>query len=121
MKRITSYKTRLENVKIAASETAPSWRIRCYNILDALELDFGEPPPHHGMPDDDSYYSFKLDILERENDILRRQAKAADMTLPEMDSYRVKFLQNLLEGQNELIEDLKGRIEMLENVVAKHE
>lgn len=41
---------RIENAQMAASETQPSWKHRCYAIMGALGLDYGDPDWE--MPDD---------------------------------------------------------------------
>jgi hypothetical protein len=53
---------RIENATMAAAETQPSWEHRCYAILSALGLDFGEPTPD--IPEQNGWYAKKMQRLE---------------------------------------------------------
>ncbi|MNU30501.1 hypothetical protein D3C71_190010 [compost metagenome] len=41
--RLADLEARIENAHMAASETQPSWKHRCYAILGALGADYGDP------------------------------------------------------------------------------
>lgn len=41
--RLADLEERIENAHMAASETQPSWKHRCYAILGALGADYGDP------------------------------------------------------------------------------
>ena len=41
--RILELEEMLENAAIAAADTSPSWKHRCYSIMGALGFDYGDP------------------------------------------------------------------------------
>lgn len=59
------YQNKIDNAAQAAAETHDSWEHRCYAILSALGLNFGEPTPD--IPEQNSYYARKLQYLEDKN------------------------------------------------------
>lgn len=53
---------RIENAQIAAAETAPSWKHRCYAIMGALGLDYGDPD--FLMPDEANRLQNLVDLAD---------------------------------------------------------
>ena len=65
----------IENANLASAETQPSWKHRCYAIMDALGQDYGDPDWE--MPDD----AKKKDAeIERLLAALERIAKGCDLS-----------------------------------------
>jgi hypothetical protein len=55
---------RIEEAATEAASTHRSWEDRCYAILRALGLDFGEPSPD--IPEVGSYSARKIQMLEND-------------------------------------------------------
>jgi hypothetical protein len=87
LRRVTSERddlqAKIDEVVTVASETAHSWRDRCYEILGALGLDFGDP--NFEMPDEMS----KRQIVEKERDDAREHAVQARLREKTAEDARV--------------------------------
>lgn len=72
---IAELEAKIENAGLAACETQPSWERRCYAIMAALGLDYGEPSPD--IPEQNGWYARNLAQKDREIEKLQAALRMA--------------------------------------------
>jgi hypothetical protein len=95
--RIEQIEERIDNATMAATETQPSWKHRCYSIMAALGVDCGDPD--WLMPDERK----KLAEAEAEIERLRKALVYSDEHAAKIE----KMLWESLQEHIKLIEEKK--------------
>jgi hypothetical protein len=93
---IKEIEEKIENAGQAMAETSRSWEHRCFSIMNALGMDFGEPTPD--IPEQDGWYAMNLKRTEEDAFNARQEAfeikqkyKELLEVLKQVDDYLTKL------------------------------
>ena len=96
--RVDELENNIENACLAAAETQPSWKHRCYQILDALGFDYGDPDCV--MPDDRK----RISELEA---ALREDKRLAGESLDDFLENQINYLNSIYENSSKALNGKK--------------